>query len=98
LSKHAQAHTRQPAGHPEGYVETFANIYRNFAYALRARWGTEERAVAQGNLGGTQDDANGYDPEIHDFPGVEAGLRGMAFINTVVKSNASEEKWTKFEI
>lgn len=38
LSAAAQAHTRQPAGHPEGYVETFANIYRNFAFALRARW------------------------------------------------------------
>jgi len=98
LSKHAQAHTRQPAGHPEGYVETFANIYRNFAFALRARLGSQSRAVAVGNLGGTQDDAAAYIPEIHDFPGIDDGLRGMAFINTVVKSNASEEKWTKFEI
>lgn len=33
----AQAHTRIPAGHPEGYLEAFANIYRNFAVCLQAR-------------------------------------------------------------
>ena len=32
----AAAHTRIPAGHPEGYLEAFANIYRNFANHLRA--------------------------------------------------------------
>lgn len=37
LSREAQAHTRIPAGHPEGYLEAFANIYRNFAFCLRAR-------------------------------------------------------------
>lgn len=30
------AHARIPAGHPEGFLEAFANIYRNFAYAVRA--------------------------------------------------------------
>lgn len=33
----AKAHTRILAGHPEGYLEAFANIYRNFAYCLQAR-------------------------------------------------------------
>ncbi len=37
LSPEAQAHTRIPAGHPEGYLEAFASIYRNFAYCVRAR-------------------------------------------------------------
>jgi len=37
LSKAAQMHTRLPAGHPEGYLEAFANIYRNFAECVRAR-------------------------------------------------------------
>lgn len=32
-----------------------------------------------------------------DFPGVDAGVRGMAFIETVVKSAASEMKWTPFK-
>jgi predicted dehydrogenase len=30
----ALAHTRTPSGHPEGYIEAFANIYRNFAFAV----------------------------------------------------------------
>ncbi|MCF8280638.1 MAG: Gfo/Idh/MocA family oxidoreductase [Bacteroidales bacterium] len=33
----AAAHARIPGGHPEGYLEAFANIYRNFAYCVRAR-------------------------------------------------------------
>ncbi len=37
LSAEAQAHTRIPAGHPEGYLEAFANIYRNFAKCVQAR-------------------------------------------------------------
>ncbi len=37
LSAEAQAHTRLPAGHPEGYLEAFANIYRNFAKCVQAR-------------------------------------------------------------
>ncbi len=37
LYPEAQAHTRVPAGHPEGYLEAFANIYRNFAICLQAR-------------------------------------------------------------
>ena len=36
LSKEAQAHIRIPAGHPEGYLEAFANIYRNFAFTLQS--------------------------------------------------------------
>ncbi|MCF2488484.1 Gfo/Idh/MocA family protein [Dyadobacter sp. CY347] len=38
LSKAAQVHTRIPAGHPEGYFEAFANLYRNFALHVRAYW------------------------------------------------------------
>ncbi len=36
LYPEANAHTRLPAGHPEGYLEAFANIYRNFAFCVRA--------------------------------------------------------------
>ena len=35
LSPAAQAATRLPAGHPEGFIEAFANIYRNFARAVK---------------------------------------------------------------
>jgi predicted dehydrogenase len=37
LGEAAQAHTRTPAGHPEGYLEAFANIYRNFAKTVQNR-------------------------------------------------------------
>lgn len=40
VGAHAEAstaHTRIPAGHPEGYLEAFANIYRNFAANLQAK-------------------------------------------------------------
>jgi predicted dehydrogenase len=33
----AKHNTRVPAGHPEGYLEAFANIYRNFSLAVRAK-------------------------------------------------------------
>ena len=37
LTSAAAAHTRVPAGHPEGYLEAFANIYRNVAICILAR-------------------------------------------------------------
>ncbi|MEQ9400432.1 MAG: Gfo/Idh/MocA family oxidoreductase [Longimicrobiales bacterium] len=39
LSDRAKAHTRLPGGHPEGFIEAFANVYRNVADSLRARAG-----------------------------------------------------------
>lgn len=36
--------SRVPAGHPEGYLEAFANLYRNFATALRAKLEGKEPA------------------------------------------------------
>ena len=36
------AHTRIPAGHPEGYLEAFANIYRNFAKCVQSRMSGEK--------------------------------------------------------
>ncbi|MBL7862672.1 MAG: Gfo/Idh/MocA family oxidoreductase [Cyclobacteriaceae bacterium] len=80
LHKEALFNTRTPAGHPEGYLEAFANLYRNFALALSAR------------LDGSKA------PEIVDFPSVNDGIRGMAFIDNVVKSGQSKEKWTPFEV
>lgn len=79
LSKQALANTRTPAGHPEGYLEAFANIYKNFAAAVRAK-------------------ARGEQPDPNlDFPSVEEGVRGMAFIESVVESSNSTNKWTKFK-
>lgn len=39
LSARAQAHLRLPGGHPEGFIEAFANLYRNVARTLRSRSG-----------------------------------------------------------
>jgi predicted dehydrogenase len=74
----AQAHTRIPAGHPEGYLEAFANIYRNFAKCVKAR------------LEGSEPDA-----VYTDFPTVHDGVRGMQFIEKVIESGRSSEKWVK---
>ena len=111
LSAAATAHTRQPAGHPEGYIETFANIYRNFAMAVKARWGTSIRGtennsnntndsnninnIAVGGLGqeGAYSATNNAD--LYDFPGIEEGIRGMQFIDAVLKSSAGGAVWVE---
>lgn len=81
LSSFATHNTRIPAGHPEGLLEAFANIYRNFAATTSAR--REGRTPSLEEL---------------DFPTVDDGVRGMAFVQNVVASNASNEKWTRFEV
>ena len=35
LSDFALANCRTPSGHPEGFIEAFANIYRNFSYYVK---------------------------------------------------------------
>ncbi len=42
LSDIAKHNCRTPGGHPEGYLEAFANIYRNFAQSLMAKMNSEE--------------------------------------------------------
>lgn len=81
LSSFATHNCRTPGGHPEGYLEAFGNIYRNFALTLSAK-------------------IDGVQPtkEMLDFPRVDEGVRGMAFIDNVVKSSSSKEKWTPFEV
>jgi predicted dehydrogenase len=37
------------------------------------------------------------DPLALDFPNVDDGLRGMLFIETLLASNKSKQKWTKFK-
>ena len=80
LSVAAKNNCRTPGGHPEGYLEAFANIYKNFALTLSAR-------IDQTEL---QNDI--------DFPSVEDGIRGMAFIENVVRSSASDKKWMEYII
>lgn len=81
LSSFATKNCRTPGGHPEGYLEAFGNIYRNFANTLLCRINGEEPT-----------------PEMLDYPRVEEGIRGMAFIDNVVASNESDKKWTEFVV
>jgi len=81
LSNYAAFNSRTPAGHPEGYLEAFGNLYRNFALCLSAR------------IEGTIPPA-----EALDYPSVDEGIRGMAFIDNVVKSSSNNEKWTNFDV
>ncbi|QEC74233.1 Gfo/Idh/MocA family oxidoreductase [Arachidicoccus ginsenosidivorans] len=81
LSPVALHNCRTPAGHPEGYIEAFANLYRNFALTLQARLSGEEP-----------------DTTLVDFPDVEDGVRGMAFIDNIIASGKSDSKWTDFKI
>jgi len=81
LSEIAKHNTRTPAGHPEGFIEAFANHYRNFALCVKA------------SIEGKKPKA-----EWLDFPGIEDGVRGMAFIENVIESGKSEKKWSEFTI
>jgi len=38
------------------------------------------------------------DKESLDYPGIEEGVRGMAFVENVIASGKSDKKWTEFVI
>ena len=80
LSPAAGRGTRLPSGHPEAFIEAFANNYRNFADTVRCK-------VARVKP----------DPLMLDFPKVTDGLRGMLFLDTLLTSAKSKQKWTKFK-
>lgn len=70
--------SRMPAEHPEGYVEGFANLYRDAAALIVAR-----------RAGRTPDPALvAAVPSIHD------GLAGMRFIEAAVDSHENGGTWT----
>ncbi|HEX2847301.1 MAG TPA: Gfo/Idh/MocA family oxidoreductase [Chitinophagaceae bacterium] len=78
-STYSRYNTRVPPGHPEGYLEAFANLYRNFAFCVKAKLAGETP-----------------EPEWLDFPGVDDGVRGMNFVEKVIASGKSMEKWIDF--
>jgi predicted dehydrogenase len=77
LGKDALAVMRTPAGHPEGYLEAFAVLYREFADALIA-WKRGDAHTLPATL-----------------PGIEAGVRGMRFIDRVIESHR-KQGWVEF--
>ncbi len=78
LCPEAQQAGRLIWGHPDGFIEAFANIYRSAFVAIRAE------------LAGKKAPAG-------DFPTVDDGVMGMAFIETLLASAKSKSKWTKMK-
>jgi predicted dehydrogenase len=78
LSDIAKRFTRIPSGHPEAFIEAFANVYLEAARAIEA--------VKAGKS---------IPPDV-DYPTVEDGVLGMAFIATAVASAKNGSTWTKF--
>ncbi|WP_394789569.1 Gfo/Idh/MocA family protein [Rhodoferax sp.] len=72
--------SRLPSGHPEGFIEAFANIYLGVAADIHAR------------LAGVV-----ADPLEADYPRVEDGARGVRFIEKVLESSRSAQKWTALD-
>ncbi len=77
LSDAAVRATRLPTGAPEGYIEGFANIYREATRAICAEVNGEGA------------------PQDLDFPTVEDGVKGMAFITAAVQSTKNGGVWTR---
>jgi predicted dehydrogenase len=77
VSDAAKKFTRLPFGHPEAFIEAFANIYLEAARAIEAE------VMGQPS------------PEGVDFPTVDDGVEGMAFIATAVRSAKEGGAWTK---
>lgn len=76
----AQRATRIPAGHPEGYLEAFANLYRDAFGAIIAEV------------------AGAPKPEDPDFPTIDDGVAGMAFIEAAMQSHLSGGSWATVRI
>ena len=77
VSAVAKRFSRVPSGHPEAFIEAFANIYVEAARAIEA-------------------EVNGQPiPPDCDFPTVDDGVEGMAFIATAVESAKAGGVWTR---
>lgn len=79
LGVNASNNSRTPPGHPEGYIEAFANLYSNFATAIADARGTEAPQSSTMN----------------NVPGIDEAVKGMAFIEAVVASSAAGGQWTQ---
>ncbi|MCG8527795.1 MAG: gfo/Idh/MocA family oxidoreductase, partial [Opitutales bacterium] len=66
---------------PFGHQEAFIEAFAN-VYVNAAKAIADE---VEGKLGGD-----------YDFPNVEDGAHGMAFIDAVLRSSKSDQKWTEF--
>jgi predicted dehydrogenase len=73
--------TRLPSGHPEAFIEAFANIYMNATDTMRAVDEKREPTELE-----------------QDFPTVEDGIKGLAFVKAAVENGFDDKtKWTKIK-
>ncbi|MEX2219070.1 MAG: Gfo/Idh/MocA family oxidoreductase [Phycisphaerales bacterium] len=84
LADEARAATRLPPGHPEAFIEAFANIYLDASAEMRRRRG--RAAAVRPKSGAPASQA--------EYPTVYDGARGVAFIEKAVESARSDRKWT----
>jgi len=70
--------SRMPAGHPEGYIEGFANLYRDAGKLIRAR-----------RSGASPDRA-----ALSSVPTVIDGAKGIRFVEAAVQSSRTDGRWT----
>jgi predicted dehydrogenase len=75
--------TRLPGGHPEAFIEAFANVYRNACDAMRARRDGEGVDTSGGAF---------------DYPDITEGARGVKFIEQTVASSHGSDKWTPIRV
>jgi len=78
LSDAARRACRLPPGHPEGFIEAFANLYQGVAADLRVRAALGRPATA----------------EEAEYPRIGDGVRGVRFIEKTVASARGDVKWT----
>jgi len=78
LSAAARRACRLPPGHPEGFIEAFANLYQGVAADLRMRAAHGRPATA----------------EEAEYPRIGDGVRGVRFIEKTVASARGNVKWT----
>jgi predicted dehydrogenase len=78
----AKEGSRMPAGHPEGYIEGFANLYRDAAELIAARRAGRPPKPAALAL----------------TPNVLDGARGVAFIEASVASSRNDGAWTSARV
>jgi len=81
LCTEARKASKLPPGHPEGLICAFSNIYSATFRAIHC---------IKNNQSPCPEGISGW-----DFPGIEEGITGIAFVEAVLKSSRSSEKWIK---
>jgi predicted dehydrogenase len=78
LTPATRALCRTPAGHPEGFIEAFANLYRAFA--------ADVRSAEAGRVACAASPAP-----------ISAAVRGMKFIEAMVRSSSAGQRWVALD-